>query len=217
VTGPESLPVLNPTYESAAHKNLFFIGSLMHSLDYRQSAGCSVRGFRHLIAFFYQIHYAKAFSTHSFAEPGGAKKALQHILERMNTSAALFHMHGQLADIFYYDSARKSIEYMESVSPWLLHQNQFPVSSSTYVCVLTLEYGKKPADRLSKLGRKLSRIGSENRATRLHPVVRIYKDVSQSGKQLLEEIHLDENLYADFTDKEVYTNRLVRILRMILH
>ena len=126
-------------------------------------------------------------------------------------------MHGQLADIFYYDSSKKTIEYIESVSPWILHENQFPVSATTYVCVLTLEYGKKQVDKLSKLGRKLSRPGYEVRATRLHPVVRIYKDVSQDGKQLLEEIHLDENLYGEFTDKEIYTNRLVRILRMIIH
>jgi hypothetical protein len=53
----KKLPKINTKYESVNNNNLFFIGSLMQSLDYKKSSGAFIHGFRYLIKGFVNINY----------------------------------------------------------------------------------------------------------------------------------------------------------------
>ena len=80
------------------------------------------------------------------------------------------------------------------------------------ICKLTLEYGDPITDVL-KGGQSVTTIGKESKALLLHPILRFYK----ADFSLLDEIHLDEDLLADFeTDTSKYRDRMERIFRMFI-
>jgi hypothetical protein len=120
---------------------------------------------------------------------------LHHILYRVNVAPDLFHLGGQQSDIFYYDKEAKEIVYFESISPWIIFVDSFKVAASAYLGVLSVE------------GTTAGR----------HPRLKIFKDVPQRGKQLLEDFALESNPLSEFTDRELYYNKFVRIMRMIVH
>jgi hypothetical protein len=55
MTPNNKYPKIKPHFESNNNKNLYFIGSLMHSLDFKKSSGGFIHGFRYLIKLFTQI------------------------------------------------------------------------------------------------------------------------------------------------------------------
>ena len=56
LTKNKKYPEINGKYESSNNTNLFFIGSLMHSLDCKKSSGGFIHGFRYLIKFFVNMN-----------------------------------------------------------------------------------------------------------------------------------------------------------------
>jgi hypothetical protein len=58
--------------------------------------------------------------------------------------------------------------------------------------------------------------GTESQATLLHPVLRVYKDLESGSKVLVDVIHFDEDLFADYTLETKYSDKLYRSLRMFI-
>jgi hypothetical protein len=189
-------PVITPLFESMNNKNLYFIGSLMHSLDFRKSSGGFIHGFRYLIKFFFQTFYTK-YDTRSFQ----LEDMISHICYRINNSSALYQMFGQLVDIFYYDTDK--FIYYESIKPDILSIDNY--------FILSLEYGDE-RDHLNTLFRiKRTYKGHELNGTLLHPVLKVFKN-----KLLFDEIHFDEDLIADFRDPVRYYDKFLRTIKMFI-
>jgi thioredoxin reductase len=209
-TKNEKYPQITPTYESVAHKNLFFLGSLMHSLDFRKGSGGFIHGFRYLIKYFFNMHYDKKFSIQRF-KSSATDTLIKHILTKINTSSALYQMYGQLGDIFIYDPSKGDITYFNHVPPPFLDSIPRKPNPNQIIFLLMLVYGE-PVTEIGNLGRKKSGIGSEEQARLLHPVIRVIRESPEKGgeKELIDDFHLDEDLIANFTKKEIYYDRLVR-------
>lgn len=210
MTKNEKYPEITDTYESPIHKNLFFLGSLMHSLDFRKGSGGFIHGFRYLIKYFFNFHYDKKFSIQRF-KSNPTEMVINHILEKINTSSALYQMYGQLGDIFIYEPSKKDILYFNHVPmPFLetIHRN---INPNQIIFLLMLVYGE-PVTEIENLGLKKSRVGTESQARLLHPVIRVFKQSAEKGDgiDLIEEFHLDEDIVSNFTRKDLYHDRLVR-------
>merc|ERR1719163_2296584 len=59
VTGPagyaSKYPLLNPRFESATVPRLFFVGTMMHSNDFKKASGGFIHGFRYLIRALHRV------------------------------------------------------------------------------------------------------------------------------------------------------------------
>jgi hypothetical protein len=200
----QKYPLLRWTYEAKDHRNLFFIGRLMQGLAPATNASAlgQLHGYRHLIEFMYRALFEKKLEARRFPV-ASIDKLLHHILYRINVAPELFHLGGQLSDIFYYDKEAKEIVYFESISPWIIFVDSFKVAASAYLGVLSVEGPASGAGANSGHGR--------------YPRLKIFKDVPQRGKQLLEDFALESNPLSEFTDRELYYNKFVRIMRMIIH
>jgi len=200
LTSNYKYPLIDYTYENVSNDNLFFIGSLMHSHDYKESSGGFIHGFRYLIRYFYQIHYSALFDTHTFDD---INTLVDHIIKRINTSSALYQMYGQMCDLISYDETMKKYTYMNDIS--ILH----PRKEGLYF-ILTLEYGKKPVIDLPKLGENrpfaLER-GKEAYSNLLHPILRVV------NTEVIDEIHFEENILANFTDTLAYKDKFIRCFK----
>ena len=214
----EKYPIINKNFESEGNPNLFFIGALMHSHDYKKSSGGFIHGFRYLIEYFYHIQYDKQMDIDVF--PNTDLSALvDHIIYKINHTSPMYQMYGQLGDIFYYDSKKKEFVYFNNVpkSFVMTFINRFP--GQTFFR-LQLEYGEHPIKKIKELGVRTSK-NPEN-ANLLRPVLNVFRSRPRAlteqveGKYVLETIetvHFAEDTFAVFKDHDRYVTRFMRTIK----
>jgi len=203
-------PHINLQYESVNNKNLFFIGTLMHSFDYKKSSGGFIHGFRYLIKHFFNINYLKTYNIVNFSN---IELLLNHILLKINTSSALYQMYGQLSDIFFFQDEK--FIYFNDV-PQNFHETIIiPVPNRIYF-VLTLEYGKSIITDINELGSRVTSLGYENKSTLLHLVINIYTTQHDLRIFKTDEVHFEEDLYAEFNLDFKYKEKIIRTIKMFL-
>lgn len=212
-------PQMSPHYESTNNKGLYFVGSLMHPYDYKKSSGGFIHGFRYLIRNFVNAVYKVPFEMQEFINVG---EMIDHVMLRINTSSALYQMYGQLVDFFYFDIEEKKLKYYLGVNKQFLLGNYFKLKTDL-VFVVSLEYGDTTITDYKKMGLLESSIGNENKSTLLHPVLRVIEYDEKNGLKhnnmrlekhpaLVEEFHFDEDLFAEYGDRQKYRAKLDRCL-----
>lgn len=197
----DKYPTITEYYESVNNKNLYFIGSLMHSFDYRKSSGGFIHGFRYLIEFFFHHHYDKNFTTHTFAN---VDSLVKHISERINTSSSLYQMYGEMCDSIHLTKDKQFL-YKESVP-----KKAVDLETEECVFILMFEYGEKQ-NEIEKLTGSFSSLGYENRAHLLHPVLYAFEE----GK-IKDIIHFDEDILLNFKSARKYDEKFKRAFKMFL-
>jgi len=92
-------PEITAEYESTNVPNLYFMGTIAHSLDWRKSSGGFVHGFRYSIRTFHRQLENK---RHGVAWPHVAVRIsdiVKKIIDRINESSGLYQMFAHFADI----------------------------------------------------------------------------------------------------------------------
>jgi thioredoxin reductase len=210
-------PIITSECESISSPNLFFIGSIAQSLDYKKSSGGFIHGFRYLIRYFYQYHYSQSFKMTYF--PLLSKKAqtmeqiTNHIMHRINNSSSLYQMHGQIVDIFYINIDKYNITYYQDISK---HSLFSPSKNSPFlfedlkspIFMISLEYSKNKVTEIYDLGIKKSDVGTESASTLLHPII----NVISKNRIIIETCHMDEDLLTNFNHPKKYYSRIMRLI-----
>ena len=213
-------PAINPSnYESVEHTNLFFIGALMHSLDYKESSGGFIHGFRYLIEYFFHLNYDKTIDTDVFSGPNKFEDVVDHVLYKINYTSAMYQMYGVIGDVFFYDTPKKEFVYFNNVTISFMNG-----LSKRYVNIklflIKLQYGKELVTDIYNLGKKISNIGTESASTLLHPVLYTLETQGSAKDQppfkSVDISHFDEDIFANFTDKAMYKDRFMRIIKGVV-
>jgi thioredoxin reductase len=216
-------PSIHANYESISHPNLFFIGALMHSRDYKMSSGGFIHGFRYLIEYFFHMNYDKQFDIDSFVK-SDIDALVDHIIYKLNYTSPMYQMYGQLGDFFYYDASKQSIVYYNNVTKGFINNYVEANPSNTYFNIC-LEYGKDYIYDTRKFGSKNSDIGTEGASVLIHPVIKVFRPLdilkgdlvgaSTNGitTKIVDAIHMDEDVFADFSSKQRYGDRIARFLK----
>ena len=200
----EKYPRIHDNYESTNNKNLYFIGSIMHSLDFKKGSGGFIHGFRYLLKYFVSLNYTNKFDILTLSHD----ELIPHILYKINKTSALYQLYGQMCDIIHIGD---KVTYVNNVHVSSFTKEKYSFTKGV-ICKLTLEYGDHITD-IFKGGQSVTTIGKESKALLLHPILRFYK----SDLSLLDEIHLDEDLLADFeSETSKYKDRMERVFRMFI-
>ena len=210
LTQKNKYPKIKINYESSNIDNLFFIGTLMHSLDFRKSSGGFIHGFRYLIENFVKMNFNIKYTYYNFNinELSKLKILCQYIIKRINTSSNIYQMFGTIGDIFVYNIKIKTVSYFTNIDI-NINPTKFIDFEYDLIFILTLDYGYKPLEDLYKIGRKFSKVGTESDSSLLHPILKIYRN----DFELIDMIHFDEDLFADFTNENKYFYKLLRTLK----
>lgn len=230
MTPNNKYPKIKPHFESNNNKNLYFIGSLMHSLDFKKSSGGFIHGFRYLIKNFVNINYELGFDINVF-KGNYLNSLVKQMYHKINYTSPMYQMYGQIVDFFYFDNDTREIVYYNDVSINLVLNGYFKMNTDQ-LFIFSLEYNKKLITDIHGFDKTLSRIGDECSAALLHPILRIYNyieehflDLNYSSLEsdnkilkslLIDEIHFDEDTYANFTNFSKYYEKLFRTLKMFL-
>ena len=188
----------------------------MHSLDFKVSSGGFIHWFRYLIKYFVNINYDRIFNIIDL-DYKNLKNIADLIMHKINDTSPMYQMHSILGDILCFDKITKQIKYINDVSKDFYKFNKiFNNNTDKIFITITLEFSKKKITNIAELGSKFSSIGFESNSKYIHPIFRIY-DFDYNFFALVDEVHLDEDLNADFTDKLTYYDKIIRILRMFLY
>jgi thioredoxin reductase len=185
----DKFPKIDHKYQSSNIENLYFIGNLMHSKDYKISSGGFIHGFRYLIKLFTHINYNLPFKCKIFEFNGSLdiyEQLAKYILYRINTSSDLYQMHSVLCDNFYYNSYEKKIYYYENVTKELIQYEKIH-NGKQHVCVglqSVLEKNKKYDVRDVHMFERFNQ-------SYLHPYFDILNNHGRNVKTLPEELFIN--------------------------
>lgn len=209
------LPIITPEFESVSNQDLYFIGSLSHSLDHKVSSGGFIHGFRYSIKYLYQLKYVQHFDTHKIlCKDNWIKEVSDYVFFQLNQTSAIYQMHGRFALIFFKENKTNSITIIRDVCIDLYHYTVHEhnplshVEKDDYVFIVTLEFNSNKNDRFSRIATKESHSGTEYKAKLIHPIIKVYKNL-----KFVKELHCDEELLAKFIYPEWYNDRLEEFLR----
>ena len=206
-------PAIKYNYESVNNPNLYFIGSLMHSLDFKQSSGGFIHGFRYLIKNFMNTNYELPFEITTFPMKESYEDTMvaivNHCIEKINYSSPMYQMYGQIGDYFYYDNSKTQFVYYNNIRIENITNDDVPFEGQVGFFI-TLEYGKDLVTDYTKFGKKVSMLGKESHSTLLHPVIKVF------GKDgiLMDIVHFDEDIFANYQDNATYHFKMFRTFKM---
>ena len=188
-------PKLNHRFESETVPGLYFVGTTMHSHDYKKAAGGFIHGFRYLVRALHRILEQDQEETGSDWPKLVMKTssdAVDQVVKRLNTAGGPYQMFGQLVDIilFYTPLGSQSpiITYREEVplkyvligvEKWCAKEKtngggSRPGGVCSYVQV-SLEYGKDHRPIGSRDPFAEDRVGITGETSHfLHPILRSY-------------------------------------------
>lgn len=207
-------PKLNLNYQSINNDKLFFIGSLMYSFDSIKNSGNFIKGYRHLIKLFFKKNYIMKLNKVINFKLDNTFKMFHdlayHIYNRINYSSILYNLPDYVVDIFYYDKESQQIKYYIDVIKFDLRMIIIDENDTNYLCILKLAYGDKIED-IKKLG-----IYNKFKPSLLHPEIELLIKNENNIFVLKDKIVFEENLVGNFNDKEIYYDKLVRILKALI-
>lgn len=139
-TNEKNYPVLNYKYESINNENLFFIGSMMHSLDFEKSSGGFIHGFRYLIRYMFNEVFL---NHHNQVIINTIDDVSSYLINRLRRSSSLYLMFDYMCDIVYKDG--DSFKIIEDVT----YDYCNTVDFENYV-IISITFGK-PLQSLEEL------------------------------------------------------------------
>lgn len=187
-------PKIGYDFESTNNRNMYFAGTLTHSLDYKKATSGFIHGFRYNTKALFRILNMRL----NGAEIAGTflKYRLDELAEamllRMNSADGIWQQPGFLADAFVVEG--DSVAHIQELPLGYIVEKY----SAHEVFTLTLEYGAPiEGDPFNVERIHRQNIDRAERSQFLHPVVRRYK----SG-MLLSKHDVIEDLEAKWTGPE---------------
>lgn len=130
----EKLPKINYNYESSNNENLFFVGTIMHSLDYKKSSGSFIHGFRYLIKYMIECNYS-SINTTIFDN----KDILsEYIYKRLSICSSLQLMYDFMCDLIIIED-NKYIYFHDVTQEYVKHI----VNKNTKYIIINMKYGEE--------------------------------------------------------------------------
>lgn len=204
----DKYPSITSGFESTNNEKLYFIGSLMHSKDYRKGSGGFIHGFRYLLKLFMQLNYNVPKIIHEFKFTGNMScydQLSKHIFKRINYSSSLYQLYGTMCDIFYFDKDTNNIMYIQDWSRDCIKYLDF--KDNTHINYIMFEYGKEETI--------IKRLGAFDKwnPSFLHPRIYMLKYINKNNMTLIDRIVFEEDLIADFNTDKIY-NKIEQVLKM---
>ena len=186
-------PHVNSNYESINNKNLFFAGTIMHSLDRKISAGGFIHGFRYLVRFMIDSLHNK----HEKLNFNKVNDLALHIFERINMASSLYLMYNFMCDIVYFENERIVFirdQTMESIK-------------DIKVPVMVISLNNRKSEEFSEF---MTAVGNHSRNPKfLHPVI----SFRNLGDQ--KDIIFHEDILALFDDEKYY-NKISETIKLFI-
>ncbi|MEQ3530611.1 MULTISPECIES: NAD(P)-binding domain-containing protein [Pseudoalteromonas] len=187
LTIKDKYPKLNNDFESVNQKNMYFAGTLTHSLDYKMATSGFIHGFRYNSRALNTILNKKQ-GEHYPEVTCNNEDVAQLVLDQVNESGAMWQQPGFIGDYFYPDGDKVHYGFSLPIN----HVLESLAKEKRQFFTVTLEYGID-ADFDPFTANRIHRenVAASDHSQFLHPIIREYQ-----GTELVSEHHVIEDLLA---------------------
>lgn len=224
-------PVINNQYAAKRIKNMYFLGGLMHSVDWKKSAGGFIHGYRYLIkSIFHQIVEKSYKNTKLKIE---LNEITKYFMIRMNTASSYYQMFSVMGDIVVIRRSDDDELYAEYYYDLLISQiNSLNDNNDECVDIITMtfDYNEEFIGHDTVLYDR-DRVVQDYRKSKdakfLHPVLRYYSckilknrnDNSYqdyaSSKYKISQRHVIEDFLTLWDSKKFHVQWLAKWIKKI--
>jgi len=194
-------PALEPTWESTNIANLYFTGVITQSRDYKKTTSAFIHGFRYnaraLFHFLMEQNKQESWPAEVLEEK--PERLTAQALDRFSTSSGLWQQFGFLTDVIVPTGGGTASYFEELPTDEIIKRGR---DTTGIFYTLALEFGSKPADVFA-VEREPNSPDFIAKSPFLHPVIRCWK-----GGELVEELHLIEDLFGKWQDEELHRKPL---------
>lgn len=199
----DKYPALTAEFESVSNPNMYFAGTLTHSLDYKKATSGFIHGFRYnsRVLAMLLIEKYQGIEIPRMMINKDSNTITKLMLDRVNHSGGLWQQPGFLADVAICHIDR--FEYLKELPKDLAVQWSSTDDADIYV--LTLEYGAPIVGdpfAVERIHREDTAQSDESQF--LHPIIRRYIN----GK-LVAQHDVIEDLEAEWVEPEHYEPLIV--------
>lgn len=203
-------PSVNEVYESTNNSNLYFVGNLMHGLDFGRSPGGFIHGFRYSIKYMIEQNFSTKITTRikSF------RMLVDHIFDRLTSESGLIVMFDQFCDYFYFVNGEYT--YVPFVNKQWVLKNAIDDGNNGFT--VSYNFGSQKFDAFKERRGRVTQSAEhgaeqhegkeEEEPAFIHPVITDLKD----GKKY----HCYEDDVLNFT-KLIHKVKLRETLKEALH
>jgi thioredoxin reductase len=179
-------PAQSSIWESVNVPGLYFAGALMHARDYQRTMSGFIHGFRYNIRFLAQLFTARDHDRPLSYDrvPADADLLTELVLDRLNTSSAMFLQPGYLCDAFIWPSGGGGLRHYRDIPVDYVYDSEL---SAGRWCSLSLEFGPQVSDPFA-IQREADPAWARY-APFIRPVLRLFH-----GTVTLGELYLIEDL-----------------------
>ena len=194
----DRFPAQTPEWESVNVPNLYFAGTIMQANDFKKHTSGFIHGFRYNVRALFRMLEKKHHKGEWLASreieptPDGLVEAT---LARINRASAMWQQFGFLHDVIVVDESWNEARYYEEMPLAYIHESE--IGRSNHYYTVTLEFGKVEGDPFAIV--RNPEPGKAEESVFLHPVIRRW-----SGRQLVSEKHLLEELFGEWKKPEAH-------------
>ncbi|XP_048760429.2 uncharacterized protein LOC125669743 isoform X3 [Ostrea edulis] len=179
----QKYPIIDYDYRSSVVDGLYFTGTIAHSLDFRQSAGGFIHGFRYSARVLSKI---LNWRYHQEMWPSAIlplHNLSSVIIRRVNEASGLYQMFTYLCDIILVDENEMKYEYVEEYPTKLIHKFREVTGidpANRKVLVVLLQYGEGfhgPEEDVFREDRAANDPRFADHSNFLHPVIYYFEEI----------------------------------------
>lgn len=202
-------PNITPDYQAVNISNLYFIGVISHGVDWRESAGGFIHGFRYTTR---MVHRLLEHKHHGMAWPHESypiTEIVPTMVKRINEASGTYQMFYVLGDVYAISPDGESFEVYEEFPVKMIHKfSEMTGCNYTRIIVNLMEYGKDfsaPGADVFRNGRAVGHFENGHESNFLHPVFYYYPELpttaaNNSDKHAkMPEAAMVHHIVEDFT------------------
>jgi thioredoxin reductase len=191
-------PAQTPEWESINVSGLYFAGTLTQANDFKKHTSGFIHGFRYNVRALFRMlekkHHHQEWPARREIEPT-PEGLVDATFARLNRCSAMWQQFGYFHDVIVVDEGWDRAVHYEEMPLAYIHQSEIGQCSHYYT--ITLEFGKIEGDPFAIV--RNPEPGKAEESVFLHPVIRRW-----SGRQLVSEKHLLEDLFGEWTKPEAH-------------
>ena len=203
-------PKITSTWQYEGVPNMFAIGSMMQTVNYRKNAGGFIHGFRYTIKTLINILLNRDYGQplpHNRLQPT-VEAVSEHLLNRMNTSSALYQMYHELCDVVVAPEEGESTATYFCELPLTFVKEHF---KGRRFIAFNFDFGSR--DGVDAFKYKLEATpDTPEKSVFLHPILLAF---DREG-HLTHHRHLLENLETEWKDKKLHVEPVKAFVGMHL-
>ena len=190
-------PTQTPEWESVNVPGLYFAGTLTQASDLEPPTPGFDQGFRYNVRALFRMlekrHHRRDWPSREVEPtPEGLVEAT---LARLNRCSAMWQQFGFFHDVIVVEDGWDRAFHYEEMPLAYIHQGE--IGRYNHYYTITLEFGKREGGRF--VIARAPEPGGAEESVFVHPVIRRW-----SGRQLVSEKHLPEDLFGEWTKPEAH-------------